>query len=73
MTEPTLMIVGGQPKRRRGRPLGTVKMSTLSTWVPVSLHDRAIAVAGEHEKSLSELVKDALVIALPLLEKQRAG
>jgi predicted HicB family RNase H-like nuclease len=65
MSDPTLLIVGS--KRPRGRPAGTKSAepgSSLSAWVPESLHDKAIKVAAAREISLSELIRDALTITI---------
>jgi hypothetical protein len=63
--QPSLMIVG--PKRPRGRPVGSKVAepgSSISTWVPESLHDKALAVAAKKEMSLSEYVRELLTVTI---------
>ena len=67
--EPMLMIVGGTKKRGGARPGAGRKPSPepherMSTWVPVSLCERAIQVANAREITLSKLICDAVAIAL---------
>lgn len=45
------------PRNRGGRPKSAERMSTVSTWLPASTHDRLIQVANAQEKSVSEIVK----------------
>jgi predicted HicB family RNase H-like nuclease len=54
MSEPEMIILD---RRRRGRPRAEVKGSKLSTWVPVSEHDRLIKEAKARDVSLSEWVR----------------
>ena len=64
MKEHTLLIV---ERRRRGRPVGTKVAepgSPVTAWVPISLHDKAISVATAREISLSQFVKEAIIIAI---------
>jgi len=68
MKEPTLLIVGD---KRRGRPRVAEPRSSVSTWVPVSLHDRLIAVASAREISVSELVRESIVIRIQPPTKER--
>lgn len=68
---PSLLIVG--ERRRRGRPPVEEKRSSVSTWVPVSLHDRLIEVASAREISISELVREAIVITIQQPPKRKVG
>jgi hypothetical protein len=53
-----------QPKivvgRRRGRPKSAEPGSTVSTWLPVSDHDRLVRIANRREMSVSEYVGTVL-------------
>lgn len=69
MGDPTLMILG--ERRRRGRPPANEPSSSVSTWLPVSVHDRLISVASAREISVSELVRQAIVITIQAPVKQR--
>lgn len=68
---PSLLIVG--ERRRRGRPPVEEKRSSVSTWVPVSLHDRLIEVASQREISISELVREAIVITMEPKKTRKVG
>lgn len=68
---PSLLIVG--ERRRRGRPVGSKAPepgSSLSAWVPVSLHDKAIEVAKQNDLSLSKLICEALKMAIAVKTRQ---
>lgn len=69
MGEPTLLILG--ERRRRGRPPVEEPRSSVSTWLPVSLHDRLISVASAREISISELVREAIVVTINAPVKPR--
>lgn len=65
MPKVKMFFMGGNDARRpRGRPPAQQPGSSLSTWVPVSLHDRLIEVASQREMSISALVREALVITV---------
>lgn len=51
-------------RRRRGRPRVDERRSTVSTWVPTTLHDRLIEAANRHELSVSEYVRRVLIVRL---------
>jgi len=57
-SSPTVAI--GTP-RGRGRPRATEQMSTVSTWIPASAHDKLIQVANAQEMSVSEVVRNVLI------------
>jgi len=67
MSEPSLLIVG----RRRGRPRVEEPRSSVSTWLPVSVHDRLISIASAREISISELVRESIVITIQQPTKTR--
>ena len=67
MKEPTLLIV----ERRRGRPRASEPRSSVSTWLPVSVHDRLISIASAREISISELVRESIVITIQQPTKTR--
>ncbi len=70
MNEPYILIVGRE-RRRPGRPRVDEPMAALSTWIPASLHDSYIKTASDRDESISQLVKQALVIALPIIQKPK--
>lgn len=49
---------------KRGRPRVDVPLTSLSIRVPAPVHDRLIRIANRAEKSLSELVRDVLILRL---------
>ena len=55
-------------QRRRGRPEGTKRIaeprSHVSTWIPVTHHDRLSRIAIRHGMSVSKVVKRAILIFL---------
>jgi len=55
---------GVPERRRRGRPTVEEPRTSVSTWVPATLHDRLIAVAKSHDVSVSEYVRKVLVLRL---------
>ena len=70
MKEPTLLIVGD---KRRGRPRVAEPRSSVSTWLPVSVHDRLISIASAREISISELVRESIVITIQQPKIKKAG
>jgi hypothetical protein len=50
--------------RPRGRPRATEPMARVSTWVPVRVLDRLIAVSNQRERSVSETVKRLIILRL---------
>lgn len=52
-------------ERRRGRPRAEQEMTTISTWIPASYHDRLIRLANKREQSVSSLVRQLLILRLP--------
>lgn len=69
MSEPTMLILG--ERRKRGRPQVQERRSSVSTWVPASVHDKLIELASAREISVSELVRQAIVITIQPPSKQR--
>ena len=57
-------VVGGESKRRRGRPRVSEPRSSVSTWVPASYHDRLIEMANQKDVSVSMLVRSMLMLQL---------
>jgi hypothetical protein len=50
--------------RRRGRPRVDQPRTSVSTWVPATLHDRLIEQANRAELSVSEYVRRVLIVRL---------
>lgn len=70
MNQPTLLIVAD--RRRRGRPTVQEPRSSVSTWLPVSLHDKLIELATKREVSISELVRESIVVTIERTDKRKA-
>ena len=64
MSEPSILIVGPEPRKRGGRPRAYpdagLKMSSVSTWVWSGHHDALIKAAEQKGVSLSAHVRDVL-------------
>ena len=56
------VVVAGSP-RRRGRPR-VAPSGTVSTWMPVSYHERLIALARAQDVSVSALVRQLVVLQI---------
>ncbi len=48
--------------KRGGRPVALQRLSPVTTWVPVSTHDRLIQVAKAQDKSISEVVRNVIIL-----------
>jgi hypothetical protein len=55
---------GVREVKQRGRPRVEEPRTSVSTWVPATLHDRLIEVANRHEVSVSEYVRQVLIVRL---------
>ena len=54
------MAADDHTKRPRGRPRQPETYSSMSTWVPTTLHDQLIQVARRRGQSVSETVRRLL-------------
>lgn len=60
--DPAMMVIG---RNKGGRPrLGPEPRSTLSTWIPTSLHDEIVRRAHDSEKTVSQFVAERLASSL---------
>ncbi len=60
-----LPILG--PPAPRGRPLGSTRAEpgeSVSTWLPITLHDQLIELAKREEQSISATIRALLVLKL---------
>lgn len=53
-----------QERRGRGRPRVDEPLSPVSTRVPASYHDRLVKLANQRDQSVSETVRQLLIIRL---------
>lgn len=56
---------GVRETRRPGRPRVAEPRSTVSTWLPASVHDQLIQVAQAREMPVSALVRHLIILRLP--------
>jgi hypothetical protein len=66
-----LTIYGSAPKRRRGRPRVNEPGSSVTTWLRTSDHDRLSALSRAKSRSISSLVRRAVVVFLDDWTRQR--
>lgn len=51
-----------EPPPRRGRPTVEAPMTSISIRVPPAAHDRWVRIASRADKTLSELIRDVLIL-----------
>lgn len=51
-----------EPPRGRGRPRVEEPRASVSTWLPATAHDRLIRIANQRETSVSDVVRQAVII-----------